>query len=520
MLILVLGVPGWSQALEEAGADKLLLKLPVRVMSRETAPGTGGSEMLRNLKQDNFSLLINGQPFRMADFFARSRSLAAGRTVRYFILGIHGKKYPGELALGVSHFVRNVLKPTDQLVVWTPLKLYRMDISGVTDKDQILLHIEKAAQKDIAAFNKARDKQTAILADWLKNTEKKLKKGGQATISPVMFFLKHYDYEWRQYREKFILANLAQYTVIASLASQAQGEKYLVHFQEKEVIPYENKFLELKEKIKTYAKTLPKSSKKRVEFINKSLDQLTGLMTFSDDPVPVGDILNGLMGINLNYNLIFYKPGGDKRKNQPELSTSPRCEKILRQISRQTGGKVIETENTVEAVNALVKHVDMYYELVFPFDGNLEDKRVAVQLTLPGSPPDVDIYHKNIFKKEELKFLKQWAGTAVVGIFDYSYKEGRLSFRISGFQKVLVKGKPPETGLVEVKIQLINDKRETVYDTGNTLKSTKDSINVSLKLPDKHKGYFKLSIKVKDQVSKKEAKLNKYIKINPKKAPL
>lgn len=518
VLLLLPWLLAWGQE-SEPGKEilprqEILLKLPVRVLENRE----GNDIWIKDINAGDFQLLVNDQPQTMTGFFCRTRSLTTGNEPRYIILGIHGSRYQGPLALGVSHFVYNVLKPTDELVVWTPLKLYKMDIANAPGKDEILQYIETIAQKDIHAFNQAREEAAATLNDWLENTGKKIKKAGPASIPPVMFFLKHYSYEWNQYRERFILSNLAQYTVIASLAAPGQGEKWLIHFQEKEIIPFYQRFLDLKSKIKAYAQTLPESNHETVSLIDKNLDQIDqSLQLIPLSPgFPDSEILDGLLGVNINYNVILFSAGQEPLLKNVVMSNSPAYEQVLQKMTRHTGGTVVETRNTREGINRISERTDTYYELIFPVftrDTSPGDKRVTVKLNRAGSTGVMDIYYKKIFKKDELKWLLDYMDNHNLGIFNFSLKDRLLSFSISGFQEGSPGNNQATVGHLDVNIQLVNDQRQTVYETSNTLQPTKDPVSISLSLPGKYKGYFKLAIGVKDRLSGRESELNKYIKL-------
>jgi hypothetical protein len=342
----------------------------------------------------------------------------------------------------------------------------------------------------------------------IENLEKKLdtKKGG---IRSVVFFINHYANEWRKFDKGFLLANLEQYSDITSLLAQKRCEKWLIHFQERDLVPMLTRYRRIAHRIKKYLSSLPKEYQDKVPLIRNSLDKIEESMLFSED-FPMEELLNILLGVNINYNVIFFS--NQDRKTDGGDSISPGYEKILKDISRITGGiSIISTQtNLVKHLEAVTQHVDYYYELVFTFAGEPEDKNIEINVT-PGS----SAYYKKKFRKEELKWLMDWVKEEI-GLSGFALAGHQLSFTLSGFKMNPVKdtnGQPVPTGIIKVEIRLIDDKSTTVYETGNTLRTNDKSFHVSLTLPSEFSGYFKLSITAIDLVANQSCQLNEYVKI-------
>ena len=70
-----------------------------------------------------------------------------------------------------------------------------------------------------------------------------------------------------------------------------------------------------------------------------------------------------------------------------------------------------------------------------------------------------------------------------------------------------------KTGVMRVKIELIDSNHQTVYQTANTLKSVNKSVTVSINLPARHRGYFQLHIQADDLLSQKSHEIYEYIKL-------
>jgi hypothetical protein len=223
--------------------------------------------------------------------------------------------------------------------------------------------------------------------------------------------------------------------------------------------------------------------------------------------------MNALLGVNINYNVVFFSGQSGETETQAVDSVSPGYEGILRDISRRSGGmSVISTRaNLVESLETIAAHVDVYYELAFAVGAEPEDKRIEINVT----PTNAGVYYKNRFKKDELKWLRDWVKQEI-NLSGFVLEGHGLSFTVAGFKMNRLKdtsGKWVPTGMIKIDIRLIDDQNTTVYETGNTLKANDQSFKISLNLPAQLKGYFKLSITAVDLVANKSCHFNTYVKI-------
>ncbi len=481
---------------------ELFFKLPVRVISQSEPVG----EYLKDLNKNDFELRINGEKKPVLEFFKKKRSIASIPKERQFVLSLDAVDYGKPLVDAVSHFVHQILTPSDQLLIRSPIHTYR--INTESGKEEVLQYIKTILEKDMKQWKENKAASLDNLNKLIENLEKKLdtKTGG---IRSVLFFINHYANEWRKFDKGYLLANLEQYSDITSLLAQKSGEKWLIHFQERDLIPMLARYQKIANRIKEYLSSLSKGYQDKVPLIRNTLDKIEQSMLFSED-FPMEALLNILLGVNINYNVIFFSTQDQKIDSGD--SVSPGYERILKDISRITGGISITAAHTnlVKDLEAITQHVDFYYELVFTFAGEPEDKNIEINVT-PGS----SVFFKKKFRKEELKWLMDWVKEEI-GLSGFALAGHQLSFTISGFKMNPLKdanGQPVPTGIIKVEIRLIDNKSATVYETGNTLKTIDKSFHVSLELPSEFSGYFKLSITALDLAANQSCQLSEYVKI-------
>jgi hypothetical protein len=90
-------------------------------------------------------------------------------------------------------------------------------------------------------------------------------------------------------------------------------------------------------------------------------------------------------------------------------------------------------------------------------------------------------------------------------------KEQVLKFSISDYKLGAPGNK--QQGLIGILVELMDEKDTAVYKTRKILESQKKSIDVSLELPSKYKGYFKVRINAFDLITNKGIQLSKYEKL-------
>jgi hypothetical protein len=483
--------------------DEVLLKLPVRVISKT------GPEL--SLKKKNFSFYINEQRKEIIDLLGQKRSLDQTDEPRNFVLAFNLTEYGQQISDGITHFVKNVLQNTDNLIVLTPVKMYRIALSN--KKTKIIEDIKKIVKKDSLDFKKNKVSSRENLLREIRKVSRgdSITSGGRSgsttdlTTNTIMQFLNDYSREWSNYKSKFLFPDMKQYISLAMLLAKQSGEKWFINFQQREIMPALGEFKKAANSIRTYLTSVTSSEgQATAASISSGLLTLEKSMLISEK-FPRQIIYNLLMGANLSYNVILF------RSLRQDISTpddqSPDYEGILREFAKQTGGVDIDTTDLKEGIEAIRKNKDFYYNLIFEFDGNVEDKDIKVETSIPGA----NIYYKDKFFKSEIQNLIDYLKEPKITISDFSINGYQIKFTIADFK--IDKVKDQKAGLMAVKIELVDDQHHTVFKTSKTLKSVEKSITISLPLPSTHKGYFQLHIQARDLFSQKSHDLNQYIKL-------
>lgn len=466
-----------------------LLRIPVRAAAEK------GFE--KDLEKKDFKLFINGEPREIVEFFPKSRSIAAAKSKRNFILAFDITGGSDSITSAISHFADHILTGGDNLFIWSPAgKIYRVDSDS--DKKKIVDHIEKIIKDDSAAYKTDME----AIKDKLENMAR------MVILEPVSikYFISAYARLYIDFKNRFLVPDLNSYNQLAShLAGEAE-EKWMINFREGQVFPSLPHFQAAKEKIRRYTAGMKKKQADTAAAINNGLDAIEKNM-IAAKRYPMDTILNFMLGLNLNYNIILIESNESKPENGGSAQGQ---EDIFKGLARKTGGIFISGSDPAAALDAVSKNIDYYYEVVFKFNGKLEDKDIKVEVAKPG----LTVFYRNRFLEQEIKVLDEMLNETGIEIRDYSLKGYNLKFKISGFKigkSKVTSGK--KTGIVQITIKLINDKNEVIYKTGRALKSRENAIDISLNLPAKFTGYFKLTIAAIDLISSRNAKIDKYIKL-------
>jgi len=475
------------------------LKIPVRVFS-DKVPDKG-------LNKDNFNLYINKERREISKLFGNSISMPKYDGMRNFVLAFNLTEYGSQISQGITYFVETFLKKTDSLIVVTPIKTYRISVNN--KKIKIIEDIEKIVKNDSLEFKKNRisSRQNLLREIRKVNQGRSLSVGTTAenmTEQMIIQFLNNYSREWNNFKTKFLFPDMRMYGTISSVLAKQEGEKWFINFQQREIMPALAEFKKARDTIKDYLSSLTGQEQSTAGSISSALQTIEKSMLISIQ-FPKQTILNMLMGVNIKYNVILFRCLR-KDINSPD-DQSPDYEGILREIAKKTGGVSIDTTNLKEGIDFIGQNKDFYYNLIFKFNGKVEDKEIDVKVT----DPKVSVYFKNKFFKNEIQTLINYMKEPKVKLTNCSVKGHNLKFLISEFKIDTTNNQ--KMGAVKVKIELLDNKRNAVFNTQKTLKSIKKSINISLNLPAKIKGYFELRISATDLYSGKKDVFSEYVKL-------
>ncbi len=482
------------------GSD-VLLQLPVRVYSTDGNGNVG--DYSTALKQEHITLFVNNQPRAITGFIAKKESMGAmvnPATERFIALSFETGSFDVSFIEGVTAFIRLHITPHDHLVIRTPLDIYT--INTTPDTTQMIENIRTILENDL--HQQQRDKMEALqqLNLLLQGITLRLGKK-HVGIRAATLFAAHFLEGWRHYYQTYLLANLESFATFTARFAAGKGEKYAIHFQERDILPLMKSFQNIASQLQTYALSLAKKSPQESKVLTDTLDKIARSMLFSGE-FPMDELLDALLGVNIHCHVIFLENLTNQGETDLSSSVSAGYEKILAYIAQQTGGITTyagEKTGLTDALKRVTDHTDYYYEIIYAFDGQEEDQNILVSVS-PGLSGAV-LYYKKRFRKEEFTWLRTRPDTQELVISGVTLAGHQLTFRATGYKK----------GALDVSVGLLDSTATVVYETHKTLHAEETSLTISLILPSQFQGYYKLTITAQDKVGNQKGTASQYVRL-------
>jgi hypothetical protein len=479
--------------------EDIRLTLPVRVFD--------GKQPVTSLQEQDFQLIINGQQRKILKTVKKTASLDQRPDFlgRNFVLSFHMTEYGNQLQEAISYFVYEILNTTDSLILVTPLKIYRINVSP--NKGKMRTDIEGLVRQDSEEFKKRLNSAEKNLEIQL-NRMRQLFRGeirdpGSATSYKIIgTFLSSFPQGFLSFRSIFLFPDMKNYQKVLGFLGSREGERWWIHFQQGDSFGVVASARSVAKQIDEYCNlyTLARDS------FQNNLRQLEKLLRLSES-FPADPLLNVLNSGNIRYNSILWV----HRKHKGRYSASdiiPLIGAVFEQISRVTGGKTINTIDPEQGIKTIHHYQDHYYQLIYDFDGSVEEKKIDVTAA-SADIKETNLSYKHVYPEEEIRSLIQYLSKERVQINGFSSNKNKIKFSIDGV--TLNKNKGDSFGLVRVRIELFNQTGARVYRTENTLRSSKQQITVSIPLPNQHKGKFKLIIAACDLIANQLASFEQQV---------
>ncbi|MFX0198191.1 MAG: hypothetical protein ACFFCW_18900 [Candidatus Hodarchaeota archaeon] len=459
--------------------EELQLKVPVRVFDKNM--------LINDLSKNDFRVSINNEDVEILSFESVSRRISHPTTpFRTFILAFNLYDYGEQVSEGIEYFVRDVLTDNDEIMIITPENMYKL--LPEVQKDKTIDDIKRYVKKDWQIF---KGKRTTY-----ENTFKeKLKRIRPQMISreSALRFLNSYRSEWLTFKSRFLMPDVNEYKVVSQYLYGKEGDKWFINFQQREIIPELGELKKRIRDIRNFISSLAEAEETGwVPMLSKGVTELEKALLLSDR-FPQEEIQDILLGLNISYNVILFKSKTKLGGSSPHESVSPDYEDILRNISRATGGFTLETTDIKNGLLQLSQHQDTSYLLNIP----IIPTPLNIDIKLPKG--NYETYHKKTYSGAEIKSIMQFSADKVK-ISGVSVKDKIVTFTISNFSTDQSQVSKSE-GNLEVKMLVTNEKGEIMYRMTNTLKSFKDSIEITLPPLEHISGKNRVCIFTEDKIT-------------------
>ncbi len=453
---------------------KKILKLPLRAFDKS------GSNKFIN--KGDISFKINGKVEDEFEFVYRERALNKdGLPLKYYILDFNLFDYYNGIGEAIDYFIDNIVKD-EPIILLTRSKIYRF--YNYNSKSYLKTTIRKLVREDTIKF-KAETKA------YYKKFRAILSRLSSLSKESCQKFINDYLREWTAYKMRFVYPDMRKYQMLSNLLSDKDGDKFIISFQHREVIPYYNDVQKALAKMNDFISSAVSGEDQAwATMVSGGINDINQSLLLSKGfPKKIFNAV--LMNNNISFNVILLNNRMTQRGGGGYNDVSPDLEKLLRDISHNSGGVSITSDNLREAIDKIKSHKDTYYCIKFkvkkPKDFKFEITPLNEKIRLIYPPLYSKGFVKSLFKIEKNK----------VKVSKVSVSAGRIGFSISNFKMVKKQGKI--TGALKVKIFVVDKKGSIVYKTGNILNVVKKTINIKLP-PVSFNGNYKLYIVVRDLI--------------------
>ena len=473
------------------GAKNIQLKLPVRVLN--------GQNQISALQKSDFALSINGNPTPIIDVFKKEKSLQLKPDLgRDFILSFHLTEYGKHVESGISYLITEILDTTDSLYILSPLNVYKMQVSP--NKGKLIKTIQKLLENDSKEFRKQKKSTENQMFNRLNSlkmvlSEKSFSENrdlSQRQYIQVSQFLSSFPKEFVNFKNIFLLPNISHYQQTIESIETGEKEIWWIHFQQKEVLKILSGLKDISKRIKNY---ISNEAQAHAQTLQSGLSYLE-TQTRISDTFPDRHLLNTVVGHNINYNVIFFR-SAENKEAESEYSAFSGLETIFERISHAGGGLTVNTTDSEQGIKTIEEHVDSYYELIYDWNGQIEEKQFQVQV----KNRKLDLSYIEIFPEERIESLVQFLSKKKVSIENISINKNTLFFVIKAFDHE----KKENFGLLKIRVQLFNPQDHITYNAENTMRASKDEVEISLRFGPEYQGQHRLVVTACDLIANRLA---------------
>ena len=482
-----------------SASKNVYLPLPVRVIEEK--------HLSSDLGKNNFRLFINDKQKEIVNLIQRKRSLSSPPELgRNFVLSFLVLKMTHKIENAISYLITEIINSNDSLIVLTPVKAYRLTVSG--NKEKMIMDITELLHRDCQVYEKNRsspeknlENQIAKMKTTLTNFP--LDRAGINTYKAINHFLLTFPKNFSDFKQLFLIPNLNEYQQIKDILATRQGEKWWIHFQHRESLKLVHSAREAMYIVNNYVnymdglQPLARAMKYHLSYFKKQL-------LFSDS-FPTSDFLDIFLGHNIGFNTVIW---GNIQTTESDtfIQETSELEGIFSEISSLTGGKTVITKEPEMGLSEIIAHSDHFYELICDFDGRIEEKRIQVLL----DDKNKKLSYKNKFSKKEIESWIHTLAEKSVEIIDFSIVKNQVKFLI----KIFKQEKEKKYDLLKVRMSLFDKYNLMVFANENTLRASKNKVAISIPIPIEHHGEFKLSITVFDLLANTLTSQDHHITLN------
>jgi hypothetical protein len=451
---------------------------PFRILDKDSA----SPELLRRV----LDLRINGNPTEIESLVEKQERLGKPSPLgRNFVLSFQLNEYNQGVRDCFSYFAHRILDPRDTLMVLTPLKSYHIRVQG--NKEAVVADVETLLKEDSQVFTKDKKIAERKLKNMLDQLEDIMSDRSRSSgfnvqkYKDINRFLNVFPQEFQKYRNLFLIPHVGKYSQILKPFRMLEGERWWIHFQQRETSDLVSKTGQVINRINDYFKEDVSHYSRMISHVESLLDLLQSF--------PVEQILDPLIDYNFCFNVVLFG-GMSSQENEPVIGESASLLSIMGDISRKCGGRIITTIDAKDGLKELEKYQNSYFELDFQYEG----RGKAMDIVLLYENKKHDLVYKKKMTAEEIDDWDRYLKTEKIAIEGVVVDGNMIKFSIRSFSL----DEKNKIGMIRVSLTLIDGQGLNRFESARTLRASEKSVSISLLLPVELKGNFHLLIQAID----------------------
>ena len=471
-----------------------------------------------NLTRENFKIYEDMKLRTINGFKKKRKRIGLQDTSpllsRCFVLVFHLNEYSEQIHEGLTHFLNNILREKDQLLIIANDKT--LFYNDLRDKEKIFPTIDRILREE---SKKNRERMVNELKENEKFMNKIRSRASKESVRDyisnyksgihlhyymkyIKFSIEQYINALSEYKKKYLVPKIDEYYKISELIKKIKKEKWMINFLQIGVIP------ELKKSNRAFILKLVKDLDDSVlgdellysRLFKRLLDHIDDL--FNDNTnIPVKEISKLFYKVDVTFNAILVSTDtGTLSKNKKYQGICTNIEESLGEVAHNTGGNFIISNNIKNALGAIKEKEDLYYLLTYISKNPKKTGKIGVEVNNKNYKVFYnDDYWKNYFNRY---IKKEKSETPSIQLKDLSFNKNIFFMIITNFQ--MKKNQNGETGKIIVRIRIRNRQDYKIqFDQSNTMLPQKDVVTISLNFPRLKKGNYDFVVDASDLISRK-----------------
>ena len=399
-----------------------------------------------------------------------------------------------------------VLSPQDQLLVF--INNRTREYNDLQAKEKIHAEIElDLKEQSHTALNLMRGNLREL--DYLVKTTKSAiqnKTALQSTPAMLSEFLNKFLVVLTNYKRRFLTQDTDQFYFFAKHLEKIKKEKWVVSFYQIAMLPRFSVNRDLIMLVQYVIDDCQGSGNAELNSFGRILTRLLQAIekeSMTGVEFPAKDIGKLFLKSNATFHSILMNTQIDADNQDLNFNQiSSNVESSLRELTKNTGGALISSTDLVSSLSTLSQIEDSYYML--SFSPQIANKVGKIKVNVPNKDYDI-LYDDNQKADYIAKYLnKKTDDNPNVKISGLAMAGKKLTLNITDIALNMTEN-GSDNGVLQIRISILNDLKQNVYDKSKSLKVNKKSSLLTIEFPFLDIGQYELTADIVDQVSGKNA---------------